>query len=293
MGESRIENILEATIAGGPYTEQPQSRIEALLIELKEVIEGGGGGIVNSEVKIGMPEVKAVTGQKGYVTLYGLAVKDTAAKKFYFYVNSNSTSEDFAVARTGVLIYKLSDTKKASDVTPENMIIENKETLGLIDGGKNNENRYSPTLSNNIDDVPYGLVLRPYVKFSDDSYVYGDIIETSYTEVATKYPDYLIPSLPVQAATGISFTMRWNIDDAKTISEMGVIYADGEYSKINIDNPNTVTIPVPALCNHGLCTNTIIDTGNGVSVVGYCIIDGVTYYTKTLTAYYNSMIHEA
>ena len=44
MGESRIENILEATIAGEPYTDDAQSRIEALLIKLKEVIESGGGG---------------------------------------------------------------------------------------------------------------------------------------------------------------------------------------------------------------------------------------------------------
>jgi hypothetical protein len=44
MGESRIENILEATIESEAYTEQPQSRIEALLIELKAVIEGGGSG---------------------------------------------------------------------------------------------------------------------------------------------------------------------------------------------------------------------------------------------------------
>lgn len=43
MGESRIENILEATIAGEPYTEEPQSRIEKDLLDLKEAIEQGGG----------------------------------------------------------------------------------------------------------------------------------------------------------------------------------------------------------------------------------------------------------
>lgn len=42
MGESRIENILEATIAGEPYNKEPQSRIEKDLLELKEVIEQGG-----------------------------------------------------------------------------------------------------------------------------------------------------------------------------------------------------------------------------------------------------------
>lgn len=41
---SRIENILVATIDGTPYTEPAGSRIEGRLIELKEAIEGGGGG---------------------------------------------------------------------------------------------------------------------------------------------------------------------------------------------------------------------------------------------------------
>lgn len=44
MGQSRVEDILEATINTEPYNEDPQSRIEELLIELKEAIEQGGGG---------------------------------------------------------------------------------------------------------------------------------------------------------------------------------------------------------------------------------------------------------
>lgn len=44
MGESRIENILEATINGEEYTEPSGSRIETLLIELNELIIEGGGG---------------------------------------------------------------------------------------------------------------------------------------------------------------------------------------------------------------------------------------------------------
>lgn len=42
--QSRDEKILAATIDGTEYTGEPQSRIEYLLLELKEVIEGGGGG---------------------------------------------------------------------------------------------------------------------------------------------------------------------------------------------------------------------------------------------------------
>lgn len=39
---SRSEKILAATIDGTEYTEKPKSRIEELLLELKELIEGGG-----------------------------------------------------------------------------------------------------------------------------------------------------------------------------------------------------------------------------------------------------------
>ena len=39
--QSRVEKILQAIIDGTPYTDEPQSRIEALLIQ---ILEGGGGG---------------------------------------------------------------------------------------------------------------------------------------------------------------------------------------------------------------------------------------------------------
>lgn len=42
--QSRNEAILQATIDGTEYTDPPQSRIEDLLIQLKEAIEQGGGG---------------------------------------------------------------------------------------------------------------------------------------------------------------------------------------------------------------------------------------------------------
>lgn len=42
--EGRNAEILEATINGTEYTDPPQSRIEELLLELKSVIEAGGGG---------------------------------------------------------------------------------------------------------------------------------------------------------------------------------------------------------------------------------------------------------
>lgn len=48
--ESRNGQILESIINDEPYDAEPQSRIEELLIELKETIEqGGGGGVCISD----------------------------------------------------------------------------------------------------------------------------------------------------------------------------------------------------------------------------------------------------
>lgn len=42
--ESRVEDILDATLNDEPYDAAPQSRVEKQLIDLKAAIEEGGGG---------------------------------------------------------------------------------------------------------------------------------------------------------------------------------------------------------------------------------------------------------
>lgn len=60
--QSRDEEILIATIDGEEYDKIPQSRIEELLLELKEVIEaGGGGGTSDYENLTNQPQVNGET----------------------------------------------------------------------------------------------------------------------------------------------------------------------------------------------------------------------------------------
>ena len=61
--ESREEEILVSTINGEEYNKAPESRIEALLLELKEVIEegGGGGGTTNYNLLQNKPSINSVT----------------------------------------------------------------------------------------------------------------------------------------------------------------------------------------------------------------------------------------
>ena len=61
--QSRDEEILIATIDGTEYDKIPQSRMEELLLELKEVIEegGGGGGTTDYENLSNQPQVNGET----------------------------------------------------------------------------------------------------------------------------------------------------------------------------------------------------------------------------------------
>lgn len=61
--QSRDEEILIATIDGKEYNKAPQSRMEELLLELKETIEegGGGGGTTNYNNLSNKPQVNGET----------------------------------------------------------------------------------------------------------------------------------------------------------------------------------------------------------------------------------------
>ena len=59
--EGRNAAILQSIIDGTAYTDPPQSRIEELLIELKQVIEAGGGGVEDYGGLTGKPQINNVT----------------------------------------------------------------------------------------------------------------------------------------------------------------------------------------------------------------------------------------
>ena len=77
--QGRNEQILQSIIDNTPYTKEPESRMEALLIELKAKIEGGGG---DYQAKSVMPDFSdgdvVVTPDSGYDALSSVTVeKDT------------------------------------------------------------------------------------------------------------------------------------------------------------------------------------------------------------------------
>lgn len=79
--QSRAEEILFKTINGEPYDGLPQSRIEELLLELKEVIEqggGGGGGTDNYNLLKNLPQINGTT-LKGNKTSADLGLPSVAA----------------------------------------------------------------------------------------------------------------------------------------------------------------------------------------------------------------------
>lgn len=72
--QSRNEEILIAAIDGKEYNKLPQSRIEELLLELKEVIEAGsGGGTTNYNLLSNLPKINNIT-VKGDMTAADLSL---------------------------------------------------------------------------------------------------------------------------------------------------------------------------------------------------------------------------
>ena len=83
--ESRAESILVATIDGEEYTSLPQSRLEYLLLQLKDVIEqgGGGGGTTDYNNLSNKPQINDVTlsGNKDASDLYLLSNEDDLSEE--------------------------------------------------------------------------------------------------------------------------------------------------------------------------------------------------------------------
>lgn len=76
MGLSNVENILQSIVDGGEYDKSPQSRVEELLIEVKEAIEEGGGGggttvVANPEGEATDDLIKIKVGSTIYAILAG------------------------------------------------------------------------------------------------------------------------------------------------------------------------------------------------------------------------------
>lgn len=73
----RNSAILQSIIDGTEYTDPPQSHIEELLIELKQIIEAGGGSTENYEGLSGKPAINNHTLQSGNNTYADLGIQPT------------------------------------------------------------------------------------------------------------------------------------------------------------------------------------------------------------------------
>lgn len=91
---SNVEDILQATIDGTEYSGIPQSRVEALLLELKEVIGSGGGSttpIFISSEYTALPGSSGTASEDGYINVT--------------YTNRASYEENAILMINGVLVY--------------------------------------------------------------------------------------------------------------------------------------------------------------------------------------------
>lgn len=192
MGESRIENILEATIAGEPYTEQPQSRIEALLIELKAAIEGGGGGTPDYTQLSNKPQINGATleGNKSSAELklpYAETSYIELASGIREYLSTTVPTGDIPTGSVGMGfddgVYTYKSGTKVSEGEP---------TANLFDKAKAIIGKYAST-SGEI--TVAGAAHSDYISVvaGQNYYIYGVVPRTTYTQAVGYDADKLNP----------------------------------------------------------------------------------------------------
>lgn len=89
MAISRAEQILNSMIDGTPYDQYPQSRLEDLLLQLKEVIEEGGGG-GTQKIAFGNAQLLDITNFKAVNDV--LEAPGTGFIKIFFQCSGTSTT---------------------------------------------------------------------------------------------------------------------------------------------------------------------------------------------------------
>lgn len=159
--ESREEEILVSTINGEEYDKAPESRIEALLLELKEVIEeggGGGGGTSNYNLLTNKPSINSIT-LAGDKSLEDLGITAEIAKvakmiagyfdietdyeagdiviydkKLYQFVTDHDAGEWWPLETKEVTIAELLESSGGGDASLETAVTSN-TTVGAITSG--------------------------------------------------------------------------------------------------------------------------------------------------------------
>lgn len=116
---SRIEDILQATIDNSSYDKPAQSRIEELLLELKEIISsGGGGGTTNYNSLSNKPKINNIelfgnktTSDLGITEYDDTQIRSDLENKVDKISGKGLSTEDFTTAEKS----KLADLENYDD----------------------------------------------------------------------------------------------------------------------------------------------------------------------------------
>lgn len=198
--QSRAEEILIATIDGTEYDKLPQSRLEELLLELKEVIEeGGGGGEGGLIQKIFLNGVEQqITNKAVYLTVITNTVNDLV--NYYLKTDTYSKLEvnNLIAAIQTVHLQKV-ETLPTEDISQTTIYIVPKSTLLT-------NNVYDEYINTDGTSTGWELIgdtqidLSDYVTFTDLEALLDDYVLA--TDLTTTLADYALAADVTTALAG-------------------------------------------------------------------------------------------
>lgn len=214
--QSRAEEILIATIDGTEYDKLPQSRLEELLLELKEVIEegGGGGGEGGLIQKIFLNGVEQqITNKAVYLTVITNTVNDLV--NYYLKTDTYSKLEvnNLIAAIQTVHLQKV-ETLPTEDISQTTIYLVPKSTLLT-------NNVYDEYINTDSTSAGWELIGDTQIDLSD--YV-------TFTDLDVLLDDYVLATDMIVALASKQDTLTF--DDAPMENSINPVKSGGIYSAL-------------------------------------------------------------
>ena len=232
--QSRTEEILITTIDGEEYDKIPQSRLEELLLELKEVIEeGGGGGEGGLIQKIFLNGVEQeVVNKAVYLTVITNTVNDLV--NYYLKTDTYSKLEvNNLIAAISTLHLQKVETLPTEDISQTTIYLVPKTTLLM-------NNVYDEYINTDGTSAGWELIgntqidLSVYVTFTDLEALLDDYVLAA--DLTTTLADYALAVDLTTVANAVTTIL--NGTDIDNFADVETAL-DGKQDTLTFDNVPT------------------------------------------------------
>jgi ribosomal protein L23 len=282
--EGAIEKVSTSTANSGAYGTNIEDTGDGVTVVGYVVIDGKYyyGEVIHKT----HTEVKMAETAQFEVTQVNTVVNPNAPEKNYLhFVVARNIAEEFTVEKTGLIFYK----GNVDELTKETADAVEKVSSSTANVG---------SYGTNIEDTGDGVTIVGYAVI-DGEYYYGDVVHENYADIKKAEIDEKMNIKVAQVNTAVNpnapekkyihYVVSRNVDEELTVEKAGLIFYKGDTAELTKDTAGAVIKVSTSTANTGSYGTNIEDTGNGVTIVGYVVVDGEYYYGEVVHNNYDEI----